>query len=564
LKAVHLATETRETRQECSPLNPRAEETQLNLPEQLHVLQRNIGNRAVGQLLQGKLHMGSANDRYEQEANTVAQRVLHMPLATVQPRRAHGDGAGPSNGSDDRQRILQRTTISMGDTRSTAPDMVTAVLRTPGEPLARRTRADMEARFGYDFGAVRVHTDPRAAMAAREINARAYTVGQHIVFGHGNYRPDTLGGKLLLAHELTHAIQQSLSDGAFIQREEDNQGQASGTDRITARTIFPFAEGNRVTLHLLLNDALLGLIGSLDENLAATLRAMVARRATITTATDDLFEATIQAEVATDTRPAGQSLILRLERTDATFALEFLTVDEEGNRLLMQRVPNLRAQRDSGGIRLSGTVGGHNLELSVRPGEERGQVILGAQSPLSLDVLDIRRLENVRAGSVEEQTQVERAVQATQGQRRFSNQRLQIGGGAAWIGDQPITGAVEGAWQFNFIPFRQLGPLLQVPLELQIQYAPSTALLGALNSGIETSLAPLIPLNVRFVTGLAGGFADQETGTERAALFGPTVGVGAGFESGWFRMNLRYEHLFNLLDDSPSADTLFLRLGGQF
>lgn len=81
-------------------------------------------------------------------------------------------------------------------------------LRSPGRPLAPSVRASMEASFGHDFGDTRIHTDSRASSSARAIDARAYTVGEGIVFGEGQYAPETSAGRALLAHELTHVVQQ--------------------------------------------------------------------------------------------------------------------------------------------------------------------------------------------------------------------------------------------------------------------------------------------------------------------------------------------------------------------
>ncbi|HJP92672.1 MAG TPA: DUF4157 domain-containing protein [Pyrinomonadaceae bacterium] len=92
---------------------------------------------------------------------------------------------------------------------SKAPSLVNDVLRSPGESLDSTTRESMEPRFGYDFSHVRVHTDPRAAASARAVGALAYTVGSHLVFDHGEYAPQTVAGRQLLAHELTHSVQQS-------------------------------------------------------------------------------------------------------------------------------------------------------------------------------------------------------------------------------------------------------------------------------------------------------------------------------------------------------------------
>ncbi|MGA7180810.1 MAG: DUF4157 domain-containing protein [Thiobacillaceae bacterium] len=82
------------------------------------------------------------------------------------------------------------------------------VLRSPGQPLAPQTRVFLEPRFGLDFSRVQVHMDGHAARSAHAIDALAYTVGHHVVFGTGQYAPDTPRGQRLLAHELTHVAQQ--------------------------------------------------------------------------------------------------------------------------------------------------------------------------------------------------------------------------------------------------------------------------------------------------------------------------------------------------------------------
>jgi hypothetical protein len=90
-----------------------------------------------------------------------------------------------------------------------ATAMVRNVLSGPGRPLDRCARSQIEPRLGYDFSRVRVHDDPSAADSARAIGANAYTAGEHIVFGQDRYAPQTRGGQRLLAHELTHVVQQA-------------------------------------------------------------------------------------------------------------------------------------------------------------------------------------------------------------------------------------------------------------------------------------------------------------------------------------------------------------------
>jgi len=95
---------------------------------------------------------------------------------------------------------------------SVAP-AVRRVLSSDARPLDASARSFMESRFGRDFGDVRIHTGERAAASAEALNAEAYTAGSHVVFGAGAYRPETSAGRRLLAHELTHTIQQSRAGG---------------------------------------------------------------------------------------------------------------------------------------------------------------------------------------------------------------------------------------------------------------------------------------------------------------------------------------------------------------
>ncbi len=89
------------------------------------------------------------------------------------------------------------------------PGEVESVVRSSGRPLDVETRRLMESRIGFDFGKVRIHTDARAAASARSLGARAYTVGSDVVFAEGRYSPQSGEGRRLLAHELTHVVQQS-------------------------------------------------------------------------------------------------------------------------------------------------------------------------------------------------------------------------------------------------------------------------------------------------------------------------------------------------------------------
>ena len=152
--------------------------------------------------LQPKLYVNQPGDRYEQEADRVADQVMRS-AAPAQPRlpitplvQREGDG-----------------------TMAAAPPVVDQVLATPGQAMDGGTRGFMEQRFGYDFSRVRIHTSGQAARSAVAVQARAYTVGSDVVFAQGQYRPSTTAGRRLLAHELTHVVQQG-SHGGMLQRSE--------------------------------------------------------------------------------------------------------------------------------------------------------------------------------------------------------------------------------------------------------------------------------------------------------------------------------------------------------
>ena len=161
--------------------------------------------------IQMKLAINTPGDEYEQEADRIADQVMRMPEPKRQRACACG-GACPKCQTESQahaRQSLQSKHIKSGALGLTeAPPSVLDVFRSPGHPLDTATRAFMEPRFGHDFSGVRVHSNPIAEQAARQINARAYTVGQSIAFGSGQFAPSTHDGRRLLAHELAHVVQQ--------------------------------------------------------------------------------------------------------------------------------------------------------------------------------------------------------------------------------------------------------------------------------------------------------------------------------------------------------------------
>ena len=153
--------------------------------------------------------VSSPGDASEREADAAADRVMRM--ATPEAL-----GAGPVHlqrkcaGCEEEQKNqIQTRRAGPGDGgKGMDPGTAARVAERGGAPLSREARAFFEPRFGRDFSQVRVHTDGGAAEGARAVQARAYTMGRDIVFGTGQYAPDTEDGKRLLAHELSHVVQQ--------------------------------------------------------------------------------------------------------------------------------------------------------------------------------------------------------------------------------------------------------------------------------------------------------------------------------------------------------------------
>ncbi|MBE9549529.1 MAG: DUF4157 domain-containing protein [Proteobacteria bacterium] len=144
--------------------------------------------------LQRKLAIGASNDPLEQEADRVAEEVMAKSIN--------------SNVGSRPLRIQRYTGQTSGET-GTAPASVGRVLASGGRPLDPALQQNMEQRFGHNFSRVRVHSGAAAEQSAREVGANAYTVGHNIVFGRGRLAPGTHEGRRLLAHELTHVVQQA-------------------------------------------------------------------------------------------------------------------------------------------------------------------------------------------------------------------------------------------------------------------------------------------------------------------------------------------------------------------
>jgi uncharacterized protein DUF4157 len=162
------------------------------------------------------------------------ERILAQAPGAASPhgvlqRKCAGKSGGCTSCEScrDEDEVLQRSPDGSGiRSSSSVPQSIHETLASPGQPLDRATRQFMESRFAHDFSRVRVHTDARAAESARAVNAAAYTVANDVAFGAGRYAPSSESGRRLLAHELTHVVQQA--SGAT---RVDVRRIGDGTDR---------------------------------------------------------------------------------------------------------------------------------------------------------------------------------------------------------------------------------------------------------------------------------------------------------------------------------------------
>ena len=169
--------------------------------------------------LQRKLAVGAVNDPLEAEADAMAAKVL--------------SGAAAASSTASASAAALHRQASGGAVPSVeAPASVHQALHSPGQPLDAATRASLEPRFGRDMSRVRIHTGPQAAQSASDVQANAYTVGQDVFFAAGRYNPHSGEGKRLLAHELSHTVQQA-AVAPVVQRDPTPQAAADDKKKKT-------------------------------------------------------------------------------------------------------------------------------------------------------------------------------------------------------------------------------------------------------------------------------------------------------------------------------------------
>ncbi len=185
--------------------SPAGQQTSAGKPSVAHDFSQVRIHATPAPTLQTKLAVNQPGDQYEQEADQVADNVLRMA--------APGTAMAPATPNDDKpedEALLRKERNGAGAlSTQSAPPIVNEVLSGGGgRPLDSMPRSFMEQRFGHDFSRVRIHTGEQAEESAQAVNALAYTIGRDVVFERGQYAPETEAGRRLLAHELTHVVQQ--------------------------------------------------------------------------------------------------------------------------------------------------------------------------------------------------------------------------------------------------------------------------------------------------------------------------------------------------------------------
>jgi hypothetical protein len=190
------------------------------------------GHPPVAGAIQTKLAINKPGDEYEREADRVSEQVMRMPdphahrktpgHAPVERSRLDGAaGSGLIQRSDSGRPLAEDEQVQAqaqpGATPTVSAETASGIqsLRGRGQSLPEQTRSFFEPRFGCDLRNVKIHDDSQAARLADNVGARAFTIGRDVMFGPGEYRPDTAGGMRLMAHELTHVVQQGGTSGGI-------------------------------------------------------------------------------------------------------------------------------------------------------------------------------------------------------------------------------------------------------------------------------------------------------------------------------------------------------------
>ncbi|MCR8557640.1 DUF4157 domain-containing protein [Mucilaginibacter sp. BJC16-A38] len=165
-------------------------------------------------VIQPKLTVNEPGDSFEQEADTMADRVMNMSHPGTGQSAFFNAANAPlqrkCQACEEEDKFVHRKESDGSDVQGGHDlDNYVGSLGSTGQSMPQSSRQFFEPRFGHDFSNVKIHTDSVAAKSAQSINALAYTTGNNIIFNSGQYSPESDSGKKLMAHELTHVVQQS-------------------------------------------------------------------------------------------------------------------------------------------------------------------------------------------------------------------------------------------------------------------------------------------------------------------------------------------------------------------
>ena len=248
-----------------------------------------IGNHGLlrrygSDVIRAKLKVGSPGDKYEQEADRVADEVMRMPEPEVQRQPEEEEeeeilqpkallGQPPESTSEvrrDSQSTKQFEARDGATGEASNTPMFQAQLGS-ARPLDSGVKSQMEHAFGMDFSRVSVHTDASAAKISDSLNARAFTVGEHIAFRSGEYQPETLVGQALIAHELAHVAQQGGASSSNASMEKGEIGSVS--DETKHDALEEDADRSAVAAILSLWSGAKGALANIARNIAPRLRS---------------------------------------------------------------------------------------------------------------------------------------------------------------------------------------------------------------------------------------------------------------------------------------------------
>ncbi len=538
--------------------------------EPIFGLSQTLGNQAMQRLLrsgviQAKLAISHPGDPYEQEADRVADQVLRMPEPAASERvTAPASGEEPriqrmcaGCEEEEEEAMAVQAKTAPGHTPDVAPGAEAQVnaLQGGGQPLPPSIRAFFEPRFGRDFSQVRIHTDSRAAESARAVNALGYTLNRNVVFGAGQYAPETVTGQQLLAHELTHVVQQTerpssgdVQTSVSLQRQQ--APAAAGPQSWASCPSDEISDLNEE-----LSEAVNWVQGAIDD-LQASDRPARTNGALARYLTSD------SAHISSTILPNLQAILADLNLGATNFrcqteqqclaAFPGGAVAYSGNPITLcpEYFDEGRLDRITTLIHESG----HNAGLA-------GNVVEWQWPFPGLSVT--RRLGNTESYAAFVRSNRYPALPPYQGPLG-----IQLGAGILVPG-----GGAEARWlvtaELDVIPRQRIFRFLDLHAGVRVDVDESGTVLGSAVVGtrmfapLDLTRVPLyLDLRAGFVVGVAedvGPRFERIAPSEAINVLGPSGEARIGILSGHFGASMGYRHIFNLVRDNPDLDEVVIR-----